>query len=212
MASPPPPLHRPRLLAVLPVLLLSLLTTSAPTAQDTGPSGTPDGVVSGGTPAALVASDRVAAMTSPVPGAGPDDVLRVFAAPERPWGRGHRGVDLAAPDGRLVAPAAGTVRFSGAVVGRGVLTLEHADGTLSSFEPVTTDLLPGDVVLAGQDVGRVATGHCRTRCVHWGVRREDAWVVGAARFDRYVDPLLLLGWSGPSVLWPQEREVRAGTR
>lgn len=141
----------------------------------------------------------------PVSGAGPEDVDRGFAAPVRPWGSGHRGVDVAAPGGRVTSPAAGTVRFVGAVVGRGVVTIEHPDGTLSSFEPVDSSLVPGQAVAAGQEIGTVAPVlHCPVRCVHWGLRREDAWQVGAARYDRYLDPLIALGWSGPSVLWPQD--------
>lgn len=182
-ASTPPP--RLRAAAVLAVALLA--TASAARAED-----------------APAAPPVTGALLTPTPGAGPPDVLRGFAGPERPWSRGHRGVDLAASSGLVTAPAAGTVRFVGSVAGRGVLTLAHPDGTLSSFEPVTSDLTAGQAVAAGQEVARVQEGaaHCPVRCVHWGVRREDAWAVGAARFDRYLDPLLLLGWSGPSVLWP----------
>ncbi|WP_248125807.1 peptidoglycan DD-metalloendopeptidase family protein [Micrococcus lacusdianchii] len=151
------------------------------------------------------ASGPATPLLPPVPGAGPEDILRGFAAPVRPWGSGHRGVDVAAPGGRVTSPAAGTVRFVGAVVGRGVVTIEHPDGTLSSFEPVDSSLVPGQAVAAGQEIGTVAPVlHCPVRCVHWGLRREDAWQVGAARYDRYLDPLVALGWSGPSVLWPQD--------
>lgn len=138
-------------------------------------------------------------------GAGPDDVRRAFAAPLKPWGRGHRGVDLGAGVGVVLAPADGVVRFAGLVVDRDVLTIAHADGLVSSFEPVRTDLPVGTPVVAGQPVGVVdlTRPHCLVPCLHWGVRREDAWQVGGAVFDRYVDPLWLIGWSGPSVLWPQ---------
>ena len=30
------------------------------------------------------------------------------------------------------------------------------------------------------------------------------WQVATAANDRYLDPLIALGWSGPSVLWPQD--------
>ena len=142
---------------------------------------------------------------APVAGAAPDDVLRAFVAPERPWGRGHRGVDLAVPSGvPILAPAAGRVVFAGVVVDRPVLTLEHEDGTRSSLEPVEADVVVGAVVAAGDPVGRLAGAppHCTRECVHWGVREPDAWRVGDAAFDRYLDPLVLIGWSGPSVLWP----------
>ena len=62
----------------------------------------------------------------------------------------------------------------------------------------------GAVVAAGDPVGRLAGAppHCTRACVHWGVREPDGWRVGDAAFDRYLDPLVLIGWSGPSVLWP----------
>ncbi|WP_180952438.1 M23 family metallopeptidase [Micrococcus luteus] len=114
-------------------------------------------------------------------------------------------MDLAVPSGAPIqAPAAGRVVFAAVVVDRPVLTLEHADGTYSSLEPVEADVAVGAVVDAGDPVGRLAGAppHCTRACVHWGVREPDAWRVGDATFDRYLDPLVLIGWSGPSVLWP----------
>ena len=92
----------------------------------------------------------------PVAGAAPDDVLRAFVAPERPWSRGHRGVDLAVQTGAPIqAPAAGRVVFAGVVVDRPVLTLEHEDGTRSSLEPVEADVAVGAVVAAGDPLAEV---------------------------------------------------------
>lgn len=150
-------------------------------------------------------TDAAAEWRAPVAGTAPGDVLRAFVAPERPWSRGHRGVDLAVQTGAPIqAPAAGRVVFAGVVVDRPVLTLEHADGTRSSLEPVEADVAVGAVVDAGDPVGRLAGAppHCPRACVHWGVREPDGWRVGDAAFDRYLDPLVLIGWSGPSVLWP----------
>lgn len=192
--------------------LLVLAVVAALTAGSSAGPAAPSAPVASeaGAPRVVTARADVlgpaAPLLPPVPGAGPEDVLRGFAGPLKPWGRGHRGVDVAAPGGRVVAPAAGTVRFVGSVAGRDVLTLAHADGTLSSFEPVDSALLVGQPVAAGQEVGTVSAAalHCPVRCVHWGLRREDAWQVGAARFDHYLDPLISLGWAGPSVLWPQD--------
>ncbi|GAA4771042.1 M23 family metallopeptidase [Citricoccus nitrophenolicus] len=143
-----------------------------------------------------------------------EEILRPFDPPAQPWAAGHRGVDWAAPDGRVVAPAAGTVHFAGDVAGRPVITLAHANGMYSSLEPVsaTAGLAVGDAVGAGEVLGSAAAvggaepggGHCPQRCVHWGVRIPDGWVVDGSAWDRYLDPLVLLGWSGPSVLWPLE--------
>ncbi|MGM7670228.1 M23 family metallopeptidase [Microbacterium sp. A93] len=139
------------------------------------------------------------------------DLLRPFDPPAQPWAAGHRGADWAVADGRAVAPAAGTVHFAGNVAGRPVITLAHANGMFSSLEPVAAaeGLAVGDAMGAGEVLGTVsATGgaapHCPQQCVHWGVRVPDGWVVDGSAWDRYLDPLVLLGWSGPSVLWPLE--------
>ena len=183
---------RAGLAAVL--LLAAALLAPAPPAPSSPPAA----------PGLLAAQERPH-WRPPIPGARPEEVRRAFAAPPQPWGRGHRGVDLAAGLGVLLAPADGVVRFSGRVVDRPVLTIAHEDGLVSSFEPVLTDLPVGTPVRAGQPVGVLdpSAPHCLRPCVHWGVRREDAWRIGGGVFDRYVDPLWLIGWSGPSVLWPQ---------
>ena len=52
-----------------------------------------------------------------------------FREPTHLFGPGHRGVDLAAPVGAPVrAAAAGTVVFAGVLAGRGVVSVQHADG------------------------------------------------------------------------------------
>ncbi|NUL43845.1 M23 family metallopeptidase [Cellulosimicrobium funkei] len=148
--------------------------------------------------------DAASAWVPPTSGA----VLRTFDPPPEPWAAGHRGVDWEATQGEVVAPGAGTLRFSGLVAGRPVVTLAHANGMLSSLEPVTAaeHWSVGDRVEAGELLGTVEPGpeHCSQRCVHWGVRVPDGWVVDGAAWDRYLDPLVLLGWSGPSILWPLE--------
>lgn len=154
---------------------------------------------------ALGSAGGRAGPAAPGPGAAPstspysapvaDPVVLAFAAlPERPWDRGHRGVDLAAPPGTpVLAPADGTVTFSGRVVDRAVVTIAHADGLRSSVEPVTATAPVGAHVLRGQPVGVTTPGgHCDDRCLHWGVRRGEA----------YLDPLALLRPSVPSVLLP----------
>ncbi|MGO1182686.1 MAG: M23 family metallopeptidase [Micrococcaceae bacterium] len=142
------------------------------------------------------------AWAPPVAGATPSSVLREFSAPSAPWAPGHRGIDLEASS-EVLSPEAGIVRFVGTVVDRPVLTIEHPNGMLSSFEPVSTELAVGDAVQRGQVVGQISEEqHCAVQCVHWGVRIPDGWSIGATVRDRYIDPGLLLGWSGPSVLWP----------
>lgn len=127
-------------------------------------------------------------------------VLRGWEPPATVYGRGHRGVDLAAPAGspvRAVAP--GRVSFAGRVAGRGVVSVELTGTDLrTTYEPVTASVVKGAEVAAGEVVGTVEpTGsHCTTTCVHWGLRRGEA----------YLDPLSLLPpWllrRGPSRLLP----------
>ncbi|MBD7995981.1 M23 family metallopeptidase [Arthrobacter sp. Sa2CUA1] len=139
-------------------------------------------------------------------------VIRPFDKPGQRWLAGHRGVDLAASSGDAVrSPADGIVRFAGHVVDRPVLTIDHGDGTLSSFEPVTATVAVGETVTAGQTVGLLTPGgglttadphdrsapersqpHCPNTCLHWGVRLDG----------EYVDPLRYLLDRRPSVLLP----------
>ncbi|WP_258933668.1 M23 family metallopeptidase [Nesterenkonia pannonica] len=62
-------------------------------------------------------------------------------------------------------PADGVVSFSGKVVNRQVLSINHGNGYISSFEPVDSDLTVGDRVSQGQPIGHLdtydnATHHC----------------------------------------------------
>ena len=202
------PLPRPHIAAALLTWLVLALGVGGldPVSRAApGPSGGDARLLVAASPTGPESTGTPVAWHAPVAGAAPADVLRMFVAPERPWGRGHRGVDLAVPSSAAIrAPAAGRVVFAGVVVDRPVLTLEHEDGTRSSLEPVEADVAVGAVVAAGDPVGRLSGGppHCPRACVHWGVREPDGWRVGDAAFDRYLDPLALIGWSGPSVLWP----------
>ncbi|MEU3853101.1 M23 family metallopeptidase [Streptomyces sp. NPDC029554] len=130
-------------------------------------------------------------------------VLRGWEPPATVYGPGHRGVDLAAAPGTPVrAVAAGRVAFAGRVAGRGVVSVEltgTGDPPLrTTYEPVTASVEEGAEVEPGEVIGTVdASGsHCASPCVHWGLRRGEA----------YVNPLdLLPPWllhRGPSRLLP----------
>jgi len=121
----------------------------------------------------------------------PHVIIRPYIAPATEYGPGHRGVDLAAGE-ELLAPADGVVHFAGTVVDRGVLSIDHGGGVISSYEPVTTSLAAGDVVHRGDVIGTVEPGHCVELCVHLGVRLNG----------QYVSPLLYLGGVPRSVLLP----------
>ncbi|MDQ1694910.1 MAG: hypothetical protein QOJ03_263 [Frankiaceae bacterium] len=117
---------------------------------------------------------------------GPPEVVRGFDPPAEPWLAGHRGVDLAGRVGEPVRVAgAGTVAFAGKVGGIPVLSVRHAGGLLTTYEPVVADVRVGDAVVAGQRIGRLVErdSHCAPdACLHWGLRR------GAD----YLDPLALV--------------------
>ncbi|MET9120197.1 M23 family metallopeptidase [Streptomyces sp. NPDC004528] len=130
-------------------------------------------------------------------------VLRGWQPPPTPYGRGHRGVDLAAEPGspvRSVAP--GRVSFAGRVAGRGTVAVELT-GTGSpplrtTFTPVRATVKKGDEVTAGEVLGTLETdgSHCPASCLHWGLLRDRT----------YLDPLSLLpAWllhPAPSRLLP----------
>jgi len=122
----------------------------------------------------------------------PHSVVRQYIAPKTPYSAGHRGVDLAAPTGTVYAPTDGVVHFAGTVVDRPVLSIEHAGGVLTSYEPITTTLIAGDPVERGQLIGTVLPGHCASPCLHFGVR-----VLG-----EYASPLAWLGGIEPAILLP----------
>ncbi|MFW0185262.1 M23 family metallopeptidase [Rothia sp. CCM 9418] len=139
---------------------------------------------------------------SPVP--EPVEVLRAFQKPQHRWSKGHRGVDMAA-DGAIRAPRSGKIIFSGKVVDRYVITIEHDDGYKSSFEPVTNAKEAGQEVSLGEIIAQVdnTIHHCTKQCIHWGVRQKIAeeW--------EYINPLALLHAEKPSVLLPVEDDFLA---
>jgi murein DD-endopeptidase MepM/ murein hydrolase activator NlpD len=109
------------------------------------------------------------------PVAAPHPIVKPFIAPATPYAAGHRGIDIAATEGSAVtAPDEGVVYFAGVVVDRPVLSIRHADGVVSSYEPVESALPAG------------------TACLHFGVRR----------YGEYVSPLNYLGGIPRSVLLP----------
>jgi murein DD-endopeptidase MepM/ murein hydrolase activator NlpD len=128
----------------------------------------------------------------------PFTVERLASLPQQPWLAGHRGLDLAADVGEPVAsPAAGVVTYVGFVVDRPVVSIRHDQGLVSSFEPVDSTAVVGDIVARGQPIGSVAEAplHCALhQCVHWGVRLDGT----------YVNPLDYLEGFGPIRLLPAD--------
>ncbi|HXH35324.1 MAG TPA: M23 family metallopeptidase [Plantibacter sp.] len=127
----------------------------------------------------------------------PHTVQAPFVAPATPYAPGHRGIDVTAPTGVAVSAAApGVVTFSGVVVDRPLVVIRHDDGLVSSIEPVVGSVSVGDTVARGAAIGTVGDGgHCDGSCVHFGVRRDGA----------YINPLLLLDDVPAAVLLPVVR-------
>ncbi|MGH1522958.1 M23 family metallopeptidase [Leifsonia sp. L25] len=164
--------------------------------------GIPGPMAEGGVSSAAISSEapRVAPRWSwPL---APLRVVRAYEAPPSPYAAGHRGIDLAALSGAIVAaPSDATVHFVGVVVDRPVLTLDHGSGVLSSYEPVVAaGLAVGDPVTRGMVLGVVGEGaHCSGVCLHVGVRVDGD----------YVSPLLFFERPPRAVLLPLRGDVAA---
>lgn len=124
----------------------------------------------------------------------PRAIASPYRAPAHAFGAGHRGIDLASAQGVIVrAPADGAIAFRGTVVDRPLITIAHPDGYVSTFEPVSSTLAPGDLVSAGDEIGAVAAGgHAMLGALHLGVRLDGA----------YINPMLLFGPVPRAVLRP----------
>lgn len=124
----------------------------------------------------------------------PPRIERPYVAPVDRFSSGHRGIDLAAAEGSAVrAPAPGLVVFSGAVVDRHVLTIDHGDGYVTTLEPVSEGVAAGTSVAQGDIVALSGRGgHVRAQTLHFGVRYRG----------EYINPLLVLGGVPGSVLLP----------
>ncbi|WP_405464820.1 M23 family metallopeptidase [Streptomyces anulatus] len=200
-------------LVLLSVFLLYVLFPAAPTplggsavpavAPASSPGAFPgtDSGTGGGAGAGLGGGADSGARSWPL--TGRPSVLRGWEPPTGPYGPGHRGVDLTAgPGARVLAATDGRVSFAGRVAGRGVVAIEVADSgsppLRTTYEPVRALVEEGASIRAGQPVGVLEEGpfHCAEGCLHWGLRRGDA----------YLDPLSLLPPSllrrGPSRLLP----------
>lgn len=194
-------------LAAAVVLVAAPTATGAAAATSaaaaTGAAGTAGAAGATGAAVVTVAVGRpwMARRTAPQdtyrwPLAGAPRVGRPFDPPETTYGRGHRGVDLVATVASpVLAAGAGTVVFAAPLAGRGVVSVQHADGLRTTYEPVTAQVGAGDAVGQGQPLGVLEAGHAgcpAAACLHWGVRR------GA----EYLDPLRLLGrWEVRLLPW-----------
>jgi murein DD-endopeptidase MepM/ murein hydrolase activator NlpD len=113
-------------------------------------------------------------------------VARPFDPPPGPYAAGHRGVDLGGvPGSAVLAAGDGVVVFAGMVAGRPVVSIDHADGLRTTYEPVQPSVAGGQAVARGSPIGTLLAGHggCPVEaCLHWGLRRGET----------YLDPMGLL--------------------
>ncbi|HVT65337.1 MAG TPA: peptidoglycan DD-metalloendopeptidase family protein [Mycobacteriales bacterium] len=108
----------------------------------------------------------------------PNQIVRDFDPPPKPWLAGNRGLDLGGHVGQAVhASNSGIVTFAGLVGGVGAVAITF--GALrTTYEPVTPTVHRGQRVNAGQVIG-----HLDAEALHWGLLRGRD----------YLDPLALLG-------------------
>jgi len=137
-------------------------------------------------PAAPPASAPAPASLWGWPLAGTPTVSRAFDVLPTPYAAGHRGVDLLGATGDpVLAAGAGVVAFAGPVAGRPVVSVDHADGLRTTYEPVQPLVAAGQAVAKGVPLGVLVAGHAgcpAEACLHWGLRRGGT----------YLDPLVLL--------------------
>ena len=154
------------LLLLGPVVLFAPLPAAADPAPD--PVATPASVA---TPAPVASR-----WGAPVDGG----VTRAFEPLPHPYAAGHRGVDLRGSPGAPVRAAGdGVVVFAGMVAGRPVVSIDHADGLRTTYEPVDPTVGAGQRVARGAAIGTVRAGHAGcpvAACVHWGLRRGETFL------------------------------------
>jgi murein DD-endopeptidase MepM/ murein hydrolase activator NlpD len=89
----------------------------------------------------------------------------------------------------VLAAVSGTVVFAGMVAGRPVVSVAHAGGLRTTYEPVQPTVTAGQAVARGSPLGVLLAGHpgCpAAACLHWGLLR------GSGADEVYLDPLLRL--------------------
>lgn len=155
----------------------------------------------GGGPAAWAEAARVWPVSGPV--------VRGFDPPSVTWGAGHRGIDIGAPAGStVVAPDDGLVTFAGVIDYVPILTLAHADGTRTTYQPVSAAVRQGERVGAGQPIGILQAGHGTAPCLHFGVKLGEAYRDPLAWLGAATRPVRLL--PGGSVVPPRATTALVG--
>jgi murein DD-endopeptidase MepM/ murein hydrolase activator NlpD len=85
----------------------------------------------------------------------------------------------------VLSAGAGVVVYAGTLADRGVVSVDHAGGLRTTYEPLAAAVRAGQLVRRGEALGTLAAGHSgcpAPACLHWGLRRDR----------EYLDPLLLV--------------------
>jgi len=103
-----------------------------------------------------------------------------FRPPAAPYGPGNRGLEYdTAPGDPVVASAAGTVVFAGAVAGALHVTVLHGDGLRTSYSYLADiSVTVGGHVAQGDELGTAGER------LHFGARAGDAYLDPAALFTQ----------------------------
>ena len=121
-------------------------------------------------------------------------IAQPYVAPAHRYGPGHRGIDLRPKILEdVAAPADGIVAFVGMVAGRGIVTIDHGGGLVTTLEPVIGTVPAGSAVAAGDVVGALGGGgHSAAGLLHFGVRKDG----------EYINPMILLARVPRAILLP----------
>lgn len=171
------------------ILIIALLGLSAPSVAR-GAGSAPDAVTDMAGPvsaAGFWSAGEQSRTGFRAPLSGPVVITRPFRRPATRYSAGHRGVDLSgSPGAQVLAAADGTVVFAGPLAGRGVVSIRHADGIRTTYEPVAATVTAGAWIGSGEPIGTLSSGHpgCPVAaCLHWGAILTDG---------TYLDPITLL--------------------
>lgn len=168
------------------LVLLGILFSSGVSAAQTA---TPPSSLSAPAVSGIFRTHRLPIPT--IPGLAPESaVVNQADIPDMNWESGHRGVDLQArPGDAVLASRGGTVHFAGVVAGTPVVSIMHADGLRTTYEPVIASVKKGEKVRRGQQIGTLV--NAATLGEH--ARKGPGLSWGAKLGDQYIDPMTLLG-------------------
>lgn len=85
----------------------------------------------------------------------------------------------------MLSAGDGVVVYAGPLADRGVVSVDHAGGLRTTYEPLRASVRAGQLIRRDEPLGMLAAGHLgcpAPACLHWGLRRDGT----------YLDPLVLV--------------------